>query len=270
MPPSLLAVVLCFLGGGGRASALVFTTANHDLTTTLWDTWLFKGPDGWVLNYLAAHKSTHMWNSVGTAVSADGAHFADTGISIRKECPDGPTWESQPANASSDCAVWLGSGSVWPRLGSDGGALPPGEEEWVINYSQQYNCGAGVCQATFFATSRDLVNWTPVAPDSKRHGGNVFQVDPSLYSKPGRWDTVTVVPRGGAAGYWGFWTANPLPSPRAPASSPCASKGCGAGFGWSLDGLNWTALPTPGPFSQLGASVAHSSLITASRIARSR
>jgi hypothetical protein len=116
------------------------------------------------------------------------------------QCPDGPTWESQPANASSDCAVWLGSGSVWPRLAADGSALPEGEEEWVINYSQQYNCGAGNCQATFFATSHDLVNWTPVAPDSKRNGGNVFQVDPALYAKPARWDTVTVVPRDGAVG----------------------------------------------------------------------
>jgi hypothetical protein len=52
--------------------------------------------------------------------------------------------------------------------------------------------------------------------------------------------------------YWGFWTANPKPSARAPADSPCAGKSCGAGFGWSLDGLNWTALPTPGPFSQFG------------------
>ena len=23
-------------------------------------------------------------------------------------------------------------------------------------------------------------------------------------------------------------------------------------FGWSFDGLNWTALPTPGPFSTVG------------------
>jgi hypothetical protein len=80
--------VMLLLAAGRGCSALIFTTSNHDLTTTLWDTWLFRGPDGWVLNYLAAQRSTHMWNSVGTALSADGAHFADVGVCIRKEVPD--------------------------------------------------------------------------------------------------------------------------------------------------------------------------------------
>jgi hypothetical protein len=80
--------VMLLLAANRGCSALIFTTSNHDLTTTLWDTWLFRGPDGWVLNYLAAQRSTHMWNSVGTALSVDGAHFADVGVSIRKEVLD--------------------------------------------------------------------------------------------------------------------------------------------------------------------------------------
>ena len=229
---------------------LIFTTANHDLSTTLWDTWLFKGPDGYVLNYLAAHKSTHMWNSLGTALSSDGVHFADTGISVRKDCASSPDdWEAQPVNGS-DCSVWLGSGSVWKRLTPDGSAAVE-PAEYIINYSQQYDCGAGDCQAAFFATSANLVHWEPVAPNALTNGGDVFEVDASNYLKPGRWDTITVLPREGG-GYWGYWTAQPKPSPRAPADSPCAGKSCGVGFGYSLDGLHWTALPTPGPFSTPG------------------
>lgn len=229
--------------------ALVFTTANHDLSTTLWDTWLYKGTGGFVLNYLAAHRSTHMWNSVGTALSSDGVHFADTGISLRKDCASSPDdWEAQPVNAS-DCSVWMGSGSVWNRLAANGSATLEGE--YVINYSQQYDCGTGDCQAIFFATSTNLVRWEPVAPDALLRGGDVFEVDDTHYMKPGRWDTMTVLPREGG-GYWGYWTAQPKPSPRSPTNSACAGKSCGAGFGYSMDGLTWTALPTPGPFSTVG------------------
>ena len=190
-----------------------------------------------------------MWNSLGTALSSDGVHFADAGISVRKDCASSPDdWEAQPVNGS-DCSVWLGSGSVWKRLAPDGSAAE--EDEWVINYSQLYDCGAGDCQAAFFATSKNLVSWTPVAPDAVKNGGNVFEVDEQHYVKPGRWDTITVLPRAGG-GYWGYWTAQPKPSPRAPADSPCAGKSCGAGFGFSMDGLSWSALPTPGPFTVLG------------------
>lgn len=245
----LLWLALCKIDQQSSVHALIFTTANHDLSTTLWDTWLYKSPDGFVLNYLAAHRSTHMWNSLGTALSSDGVHFADTGLSVRKDCASNPDdWEAQPVNGS-DCSVWMGSGSVWKRLAANGSAEV--DDEYVINYSQQYDCGGGDCQAAFFATSTNLVRWAPVAPDALHNGGNVFEVDETHYIKPGRWDTITVLPREGG-GYWGYWTAQPKPSPRAPIDSPCAGKSCGAGFGMSMDGLNWTALPTPGPFSTFG------------------
>ena len=104
---ALLGLLLAAQLHAQGAHGLAFTTANHDLSTTLWDTWLYRGPDGWVLNYLAAHKSTHMWNSLGTALSSDGVHFADTGISVRKDCASSPDhWEAQPVNGS-DCSVWM-------------------------------------------------------------------------------------------------------------------------------------------------------------------
>ena len=105
--PMLVGLLLLLLMAQLGVHGLAFTTANHDLSTTLWDTWLYRGPNGWVLNYLAAHRSTHMWNSLGTALSSDGVHFADTGISVRKDCASSPDdWEGQPVNGS-DCSVWM-------------------------------------------------------------------------------------------------------------------------------------------------------------------
>ena len=94
---------------------------------------------------------------------------------------------------------WLGSGSVWKKLPTaqaDKAAEEEAaeEDEWIMNYrfapvtstclfsklrsfsslccaccSQEYDCEpAGKCQSIFFSTSKDLVNWTPVAPDAQR------------------------------------------------------------------------------------------------------
>ena len=101
------------------------------------------------------------WNGVNGALSTDGVHFADLGLQIRKDCS---------ATNKTDCAVWLGSGSVWKRLTKSGD-----EDEWVMNYSQEYDCGGGNCQSIFFSTSKDLVTWTPVAPDAEQRGGLVFR-----------------------------------------------------------------------------------------------
>jgi hypothetical protein len=227
-----LAANLCTLG---VARGLAFTP--NDPGDQMWDTWLYKRPGGgWLLNYLTKHHSNR-WNTVGTALSVDGAHFADAGPSIFKDCLDKQT----------DCAVWLGSGSVWKRLANSSNSSA---EEYVMNFSQEYDCGGGNCQAIFFATSTDLVNWTPVAPDALRHGGLVFEVNTSIYHAPGRWDCIAVLPRPGG-GYYGYFTATPIPAAGGPAD--CGGKSCGAGFAESLDGLHWTALPTPGP--KLGAEV---------------
>ena len=96
----------------------------------------------------------------------------------------------------------------------------------------QYDCGGGNCQSIFFSTSRDLINWTPVAPDAQEKGGLVFKYNTTEYKQGGRWDCIAVLPRPGG-GYYGYWTATP-------------NKDGGAGFGQSDDGLHWTTLPSPG------------------------
>lgn len=206
--------------------ALAFCPADRQ--DFMWDTWLYIRPDGKILlNYLVKHHPpVYRWNAVSTAISSDGAHFVDHGVAITKDC----------ANATSDCAVWLGSGSVWPLLpNASSSSSDDDDDEYVMNYSQQYDCGGGDCQAIFFATSRDLLKWTPVAPDAQRHGGNVFQLDTRYYqSVGGRWDCIAVLPRP-EGGYYGYWTATPK------------NVSGGAGFGFSSDGLHWSALPTPGP-----------------------
>lgn len=61
---------------------------------------------GWLLNYLVTTTTTRVppnpqgapgWNGVSSALSTDGAHFADVGVGIIKDC----------ANATDDCARWL-------------------------------------------------------------------------------------------------------------------------------------------------------------------
>lgn len=218
------------------ASGLAFSPS--DRRNHMWDTWLYRSGNGWLLNYLVLDDtavlppgtSNGVWNGVSTASSVDGVHWADFGVSIRKDCID-----------KDDCAGWLGSGSVWKK--TDAGS---GGELYVMNYSQEYDCEGSNCQTIFFATSSDLINWTPLAPDAKTKGGLVFRVPANStdYRKGGRWDCITVLPRP-AGGYYGYWTASPSPSHSSPAY--CGGGACGAGFGVSDDGLHWRALPTPGP-----------------------
>ena len=215
----------------GLARGLMYTPLDHgDL---MWDTWIYRRPSGgWVLYYLV-HDHAKTWNAVNLALSADGVHFADAGTAVYKDCL-----------APDDCALSVGSGAVWPRLRNHT-AADGEDEEYVMNFSQQdYICEAE-CQTIFFATSVDLLAWVPVAPDAKKRGGLTFQIDETLYHHPGRWDTISVLPRPGG-GYYGYWTATPKPAAGGPAD--CGpGKSCGAGFGQSFDGLHWTALPTPGP-----------------------
>jgi len=249
-------------------NGLIFAPRDHN--DAMWDTWLVKNPKGgWMMNYLVKHHSGR-WNAVSSTMSVDGAHWADLGVAIRMDCAN---------KTSGDCAGWLGSGSVW-KLIKTGKKEDGADDEWVMNYSQQYDCGGGNCQSIFFATSKaimtpsnliiilnhysypsptigpdpivalqDLVNWTPVAPDAQAKGGLVFQYNStgglvSDYAR-GRWDCIAVLPKPGG-GYYGYWTANPTPQKGNPAYG-CPGGQCGAGFGESEDGLHWKTLPTPGP-----------------------
>jgi hypothetical protein len=221
-----------------------------DRRDQMWDTWIFVRPSGdIVLNYLVKHNSSDMkvilgqWNGIGAALSSDGAHFADLGVVISKDCA-----------SKDDCAHWLGSGSVWPRILANASATNEdgdADDDFIMNYSQNdYDCeGGSDCQTIYFATSRDALSWTPVAQDAQVKGGLRFKYDPKFYKVGGRWDCIAVLRKPGG-GYYGYWTATPQPS-----AALCGNTtSCGSGFGESEDGLHWTALPTPGPpvYAELG------------------
>lgn len=169
----VLPLVLSFAGAG----AMLFKPNNPK--NVMWDTWLFveknHGTSPFYLNYLSNCDAScggptgGMWNGVGAALSTDGVHFADEGIVIHKD----------PG------AVWLGSGSV----------LKTADGEYVMNFSEEYDCEGSNCQSIFFATSKDLRTWQrlpfkpPPADDP-----NVFKYGDG-YKVGGRWDCIATVPK---------------------------------------------------------------------------
>ena len=128
-----------------------------------------------------------------------------------------------------------------------------------MNFSEEYDCpnaNNGGCQSIFFATSKDLKNWTrvlfaaPPANDSnvfKYWDGGLGGTTPG-YKIGGRWDTIATVPKPGFPGiYYGFWTA-----------SPACGHGAGVGETTDQTGHHWKALPpiTDGiPSAELGSTV---------------
>ena len=111
--------------------------------------------------------------------------------------------------------TWMGTGSTWksPNFDHDG--------KFLMNFSEW----KGQRQTIFFAESKDLIHWTRL--------GNEYQFvqDQRWYEKNGRWDCIWTMARPGG-GLLGYWTANTL-------------AGGEFGFGESLDGLHWDALPPP-------------------------
>eukprot|EP01052_Picozoa_sp_SAG31_P025423 SAG31_NODE_2227_length_6148_cov_5.268309_10_plen_235_part_00 len=182
---------------------------------------------------------------------------------LRKDCAGGQRHASESGPQAPNCATWMGSGSVWKRLGSPANDT----DEWVMNFSQEYDCQdscpGGInssscnCQSMFFAISKDLLSWTPVSPNAEQHPSPlVFKYDSASYFTPtsnpesSRWDCMSVIPRP-AGGYYAYWTASPISTPgscHGPQTAPKNwTRSCGAGFGESADGLHWRALPSPGP-----------------------
>ena len=119
------------------AHALLFCPKNH--SDFMYDNWLFRPnkTSPWILNYLVRRQINATvvgrWDSVNTALSHDGVHFNDVGQAVHKDCKDPKT----------DCAVWLGSGSIWRnlRFGEN-----DDEGEFVQNFSQQYDCAQALIQ----------------------------------------------------------------------------------------------------------------------------
>ena len=233
------------------ASAMIWHPKNPK--NSMWDTWLFVQPGQdavpqFYMNYLSECDGSCggspsadpggccSWNGVGATISSDGVHYEDQGVVVHKDAG----------------AVWMGSGSV----------LKNSAGEYVMNFSEEYDCPNGEallqggCQSIFFATSKDLKNWTrvpfaaPPANDTevfKYWDGGLGGTTPG-YTVGGRWDTISTVPKPGSPGiYYGFWTA-----------SPVGHGGAGVGETTDQTGHHWKALPpiTDGfPGAELGSTV---------------
>jgi hypothetical protein len=198
---------LLLLAAGQQHGARGFVFTPTDPNNGLFDTWLFVQPPNlttgpvvpaFYFNYLSACKAASCgvepfpvvkaggapWNGVGGATSPDGVHFSDQGVLFRKDPRAG----------------WLGSGSVLRNVAG----------EYVMNFSEDYDCGSPSCQSIFFATSKDLRNWTrvpfaaPPANDSnvfKYNDGGLEGKTPG-YERNGRWDCIATVPKPGSPGHF--------------------------------------------------------------------
>jgi len=132
--------------------------------------------------------------------------------------PDGVNWREVGRVLSKDPDVtWMGTGSTWksPNYEKD--------KKFFMNFSWWI----GPRQTIFFAESTDLVHWKPIGRQGE------FEQDTRWYQPKGRWDCIYSIPRPGG-GLYGYWTATPKPE-----------TGGRFGFGQTLDGVKWEALPPP-------------------------
>jgi hypothetical protein len=140
-------------------------------------------------------------------------------------------WEDHgPALTHSDQMVrYLGTGSVWKAADFDQTG------DFLCNYCEWRKEGEKNVQCILFASSTDLLHWQKFPEET------IFHIDESYYKRieegaqwawqDPRWDGISVIPKPGG-GYYGFWTATP-------------KEGLSFGFGESVDGLHWQALPPP-------------------------
>ena len=111
----------------------------------------------------------------------------------------------------------MGTGFTWKS------AHHEKDGKFFMNFSEW----DGTRQTIFFAESTDLVNWTRLDDQVE------FTQDTRWYEQNGRWDCIATIPRPGG-GLFGYWSASPKPE-----------TGGLFGFGQSLDGKKWEALPPP-------------------------
>ena len=147
----------------------------------------------------------------------------------------------------------IGTGDVWRYTGRDG------KKKYVINYSRWPSNAFPDGQRAYFATSDDLIHWTPEYPYTPNctekgvfgttcaggvaapysNGSIPFIIDQRYYEYHG-WDTLTGFPLDEAdhsKGIVGFWNAAP--------NKAHSSGSMSWGFGSAADGLHWTAHPPP-------------------------
>ncbi len=156
----------------------------------------------------------------------DGTHYLYTLANSRGQwdnislatSPDGVHWREVGSVLRKGTGVtWMGTGSTWRApLAAAPGPFQMNFSEWK-----------GPRQTIFFAVSPDLVHWTRLGKEYE------FVQDERWYEPNGRWDCIWTMARPGG-GLYGYWTATPK-----------AETGGRFGFGESLDGVHWKALPPP-------------------------
>lgn len=172
----------------------------------MWDTWMYFHEDTYYLYYLVTESSPG--EGVWLSTSNDGVHWQELKMII-------PLAED---------AQWLGTGAVWPsRVAGEGGS-------YIMNFSEWRGPSMSEGQQTiFFATSKDLVNWT------RLDNSYEFVPNTTWYNKDqgnsSRWDCIYPLEK--EDGYYGYWTANPK------------DFHPGFGFGETQDGVHWQALQPP-------------------------
>ena len=198
----------------------MFYKARSPQTGNMWDTWMYLHKGTYYLYYLGI-SGDQLWDNVSMASSPDGVHWTEIG----------PVFLMHPK------AMCMGSGSTWksPDFEKDGKFFInfvrtfPGYESAEGNLDLSSRLKNGFPPKTIlFGESTDLIHWKLL--DRAKYG---FVPDTRWYEPGGAWDCIDAIPRPGG-GFYGYWTATPK-----------AETGGTVGFGQTLDGVRWEALPPP-------------------------
>jgi len=106
-------------------------------TGRMWDTWLYYHAGTYYLFYLA--NAGGQWDNISMAISADGAHWKERGVILKKAAG----------------VTWVGTGSTWRAPDDSNGP------RFQLNFSEW----RGERQTIFFAESADLLHWTRLGGD---------------------------------------------------------------------------------------------------------
>jgi hypothetical protein len=164
--------------------------------------------DTWLYHHKGTYYLYYLANS--------GGHWNNISMA---SSPDGVHWKEIGRVLSKVPEVkWMGTGSTWKS--------PNYEKD--RKFHMNFSWWIGPRQTIFFAESDDLVQWDRL--DRKEYE---FVQDTRWYKPNGRWDCIYTIPRPGG-GLYGYWTATPKPE-----------TGGRFGFGETLNGVTWKALPPP-------------------------
>jgi hypothetical protein len=148
-------------------------------------------------------------------LARSGEKWDNISMAISK---NGVDWEEiGPILNKREEVTWMGTGSTWKDPD------PSVTSRFLMNFSE-WN---GPRQTIFLAQSDDLIHWDRMGTEIE------FVQDERWYEPLGRWDCIWTIPRP-EGGLYGYWTASPKPE----------TSGR-FGFGQSLDGVKWEALPPP-------------------------